>query len=70
MSVGTRGVGPAVSTGKSSVRYCPGGSFTPPPSAPRRPRNPGDTIPPIPHNYHPPPVPRPASAALIMKLGQ
>src|SRR5262249_39060001 len=29
-SSGTRGVGPADRTGKSVVRYCPGGSFTSP----------------------------------------
>jgi hypothetical protein len=36
------GVGPADSTGKSRVRYCPGGSSVP---LRRRPANPGDTIP-------------------------
>src|SRR5215472_10328710 len=34
----TRGVGPADKTGKSVVRYCPGGSFTS--AAVRRPENP------------------------------
>ncbi|GIF89186.1 hypothetical protein Cch02nite_26300 [Catellatospora chokoriensis] len=66
--MGTRNVGPAVSTGKSSVRYCPGGNLTSPPSVPRRPRNPGDTIPPIPHNYHPTPAPPHHFPALIMNL--
>jgi len=41
-SGGIRGVGPADSTGKSSVRYCPGGSSGP--AGRRRPENPGDTI--------------------------
>src|SRR5579884_2947607 len=41
-SSGTRGVGPAESTGKSVVRYCPGGSFTS--AALRRPEKPRETI--------------------------
>ena len=39
-SSGTRGVGPADSTGKSSVRYCPGGRSG---AERRRPENPRDT---------------------------
>src|SRR5579863_8563101 len=38
----TRGVGPAESTGKSSVRYCPGGRLAS--LLRRRPTNPGETI--------------------------
>src|SRR6476619_540348 len=37
------GVGPADKTGKSVVRYCPGGSFTS--AALRRPENPREIIP-------------------------
>src|SRR3954452_24263157 len=39
----TCGVGPADKTGKSEVRYCPGGSFTS--AALRRPEKPRETIP-------------------------
>jgi hypothetical protein len=39
----TCGVGPADSTGKSVVRYCPGGSFTP--AGLRLPENPREMIP-------------------------
>src|SRR5215475_4822850 len=38
----TRGVGPADKTGKSVVRYCPGGSFTS--AALRRPEKPREII--------------------------
>src|SRR4029077_18873910 len=41
-SSGTRGVEPAERTGKSSVRYCPGGSLTS--AAPRRPTKPRDSV--------------------------
>src|SRR5688572_2511534 len=41
VSSGMRGVGPAESTGKSSVRYCPGGSDG---SDRPRPVKPGETI--------------------------
>src|SRR6516165_214224 len=41
-SSGTCGVGPADNTGKSVVRYCPGGSFTC--AALRRPEKPRETI--------------------------
>ena len=43
-SSGVCGVGPAESTGKSSVRYCPGGTRSGGPSW-RRPRNPREMIP-------------------------
>src|SRR5204862_6504559 len=39
VSVATRWAGPAVSTGKSSVRYCPGGRSA---DARRRPEKPGE----------------------------
>src|SRR5271165_5714416 len=39
----TRGVGPAERTGKSVVRYCPGGSSTF--AGRRRPEKPGETMP-------------------------
>src|SRR5215471_15347265 len=42
-SSGTCGVGPADKTGKSVVRYCPGGSFTS--AALRRPEKPREMIP-------------------------
>src|ERR1700757_4666903 len=41
-SSGTCGVGPADKTGKSVVRYCPGGSFTSP--ALRRPEKPREIV--------------------------
>src|SRR5215470_8004235 len=41
-SSGTCGVGPADKTGKSAVRYCPGGSFTS--AALRRPEKPREII--------------------------
>src|SRR4029077_13077359 len=41
-SSGTGAVGPAERTGKSSVRYCPGGSLTS--AAPRRPTKPRDSV--------------------------
>src|SRR5665647_1380723 len=39
-SSGVCGVGPAESTGKSRVSYCPGGSFAARPASGRRPRKP------------------------------
>src|SRR5215469_1434804 len=42
-SSGTWGVGPADKTGKSVVRYCPGGNFTS--AARRRPEKPREMIP-------------------------
>src|SRR5438094_4771048 len=42
-SSGMRGVGPADKTGKSVVRYCPGGSFAS--DALRRPEKPREIIP-------------------------
>src|SRR5207237_2556436 len=54
-SVGTCGVGPADKTGKSVVRYCPGGSFTS--AALRRPEKPREIVG-IANFELPPPYPR------------